>query len=621
MKPLQKKPLHKKIQQVLDRVRERSAASRSAYLADIKAMHIAPDSDRRSVSCSNMAHVAAAAGQDQDELLSQSEALKPNIAIITAYNDMLSAHQPFENYPALIRAAAREAGATAQVAGGVPAMCDGVTQGRPGMELSLFSRDIIAMSTAVGLSHNVYDAALCLGVCDKIVPGLVMGALSFGHLPVIFVPAGPMESGLPNAEKAQIRKAFARGEIGRAELLKAESAAYHAAGTCTFYGTANSNQMLMEIMGLHLPGSAFVHPHSDLRHAMTAKAVHQAVAIHRRSGQPRPLGQILDERSFINAIVGLHATGGSTNHTLHLPAMAAAAGIDLRWEDFADLSDIIPLLARVYPNGKADVNQFHAAGGIGFVMRTLLEEGLLDGSAASIYGENIEDCAVEPILAGNDIAWRAAPEMSADEEILRPAIRPHAKTGGLKMLSGNMGRAVIKISAVEESRHIIKAPAVVFENEADVKQAFAEGRLDKDCIVVVRAQGPRACGMPELHSLTPLLSTLQDKGFKVALVTDGRMSGASGNVPAAIHLCPEAVAGGPIGQIAEGDIITLDAVTGALSVDADLSARPPKTDFVLNKSGFGRGLMAAMRNSAGDAEQGGGVTLLGQMPSQNAGEV
>ena len=610
------KPLHKKIAQVTERVRERSAASRSAYLADIEKMHIAPDSDRRSVACSNMAHVAAAAGPDQDELLSQSESLKPNIAVITAYNDMLSAHQPFENYPALIRAAAREAGATAQVAGGVPAMCDGVTQGRPGMELSLLSRDIIAMSTAVGLSHNVYDAALCLGVCDKIVPGLVMGALSFGHLPVIFVPAGPMESGLPNAEKAQIRKAFARGEIDRAALLKAESAAYHAAGTCTFYGTANSNQMLMEIMGLHLPGSAFVHPHSDLRHAMTTKTVHQAVAINRRSDNPRPLGKLLDERSFINAIIGLHATGGSTNHTLHLPAMAAAAGIDLRWEDFAELSEIIPLLARVYPNGKADVNQFHAAGGIGFVMRTLLEEGLLDGSAASIYGDNLADCAVEPILSGNDISWRAAAETSADDDILRPASRPHAKNGGLKMLSGNMGRAVIKISAVDESRHIISAPAAVFENEASVKEAFADGVLNRDCIVVVRAQGPRACGMPELHSLTPLLSTLQDKGFKVALVTDGRMSGASGNVPAAIHLCPEAVAGGPIAQIADGDIITLDAVSGELRVDADLTARPVKTDFVLNTSGFGRPLMAGMRQQAGDAEQGGGVCVLNHMTGE-----
>ena len=430
------KPLHTKIARVLERVQERSASTRAAYLADIEAMDAAADSDRAAIGCSNMAHVAAAGGQDKDALLGQEGAPKPNIAIITAYNDMLSAHQPFENYPALIRASAREVGATAQVAGGVPAMCDGVTQGRPGMELSLPSRDIIAMATAVGLSHNVYDAALCLGVCDKIVPGLVMGALAFGHLPVIFVPAGPMESGLPNAEKAQIRKQFAKGEVDRATLLKAESAAYHSAGTCTFYGTANSNQMLMEIMGLHLPGAAFQHPHSDLRHAMTSKAVHQAVAIHRRSDNPRPLGKLLDARSFINAIIGLHATGGSTNHTLHLPAMAAAAGIDLRWEDFADLSEIIPLLARVYPNGTADVNQFHAAGGVGFVMRALMEDGLLDGSAASVFGDNLADCLVEPILSGNDIAWRDAPDVSADEEILRPPARPHAPKWRVESFGG-----------------------------------------------------------------------------------------------------------------------------------------------------------------------------------------
>ena len=618
------KPLHTKIARVLGRVQERSASSRAAYLADIEAMDAAADSDRGAIGCSNMAHVAAAGGQDKDALLGheggqaggQESAPKPNIAIITAYNDMLSAHQPFESYPALIRASAREVGATAQVAGGVPAMCDGVTQGRPGMELSLPSRDIIAMATAVGLSHNVYDAALCLGVCDKIVPGLVMGALAFGHLPVIFVPAGPMESGLPNADKAQIRKQFAKGEVDRATLLEAESAAYHSAGTCTFYGTANSNQMLMEIMGLHLPGAAFQHPHSDLRHAMTSKAVHQAVAIHRRSDNPRPLGKLLDARSFINAIIGLHATGGSTNHTLHLPAMAAAAGIDLRWEDFADLSEIIPLLARVYPNGTADVNQFHAAGGVGFVMRALMEDGLLDGSAASVFGENLADCLVEPMLSGNDIAWRDAPDASADEAILRPPSRPHAPSGGLKVLAGNLGRAVIKISAVEASRHRITAPACVFDNEAGVKEAYKNGALEKDCVIVVRGQGPRACGMPELHSLTPLLSTLQDKGFKVALVTDGRMSGASGVVPAAIHLCPESVAGGAIGQIVDGDMITLDAVSGRLNVDADLSARPTNTNSNSNNWGFARPLMRGMRQQASDAESGGGVNILRQMAGE-----
>ena len=605
--------LHPLIAEITDRIRDRSASTRQGYLAQMAQMANDSDSDRGSVSCSNMAHVAAAAGEFQDDILGVGTTQKPNIGIISAYNDMLSAHQPFEHYPALLRAAAKNYGATSQVAGCVPAMCDGVTQGRPGMELSLFSRDVIAMSTAIGLSHNVYDGVICLGVCDKIIPGLVMGALSHGHLPCIFLPAGPMESGLPNQQKAQIRKAFARGEVGRDELLAAEKAAYHSAGTCTFYGTANSNQMLMEIMGLHMPSSAFIHPHSDLRHALISATMQHMIEISRKASAPKPLYQLVDERSFVNAIIGLLATGGSTNHTLHLPAMAAAAGIILSWEDFADLSDIIPLLARVYPNGSADVNQFHAAGSIGFVMRNLLEEGLLDGSAASIYGDNLADCAVEPFLSGNDIAFQPAPSQSADEDILRPASRPHAKNGGLKMLSGNLGRAVIKISAVEESRHIISAPAIVFENEAGVKDAFAAGKLDRDCIVVVRAQGPRACGMPELHSLTPLLATLQDKGYHVALVTDGRMSGASGSVPAAIHLCPEALAGGPIAQIEDGDIITLDAVSGQLSVVADLSQRPLKTDFVLDNSGFGRPLLAGMRAQAGDAEQGGGVTLLGHM--------
>jgi len=489
-------------------------------------------------------------------------------------------------------------------------MCDGVTQGRPGMELSLFSRDIIALSATIGLSHNVYDGALCLGICDKIVPGLVMGALAFGHLPFIFVPAGPMESGLPNEEKAQIRKAFARGEIGRDALLKAEIGAYHSAGTCTFYGTANSNQMLMEIMGLHLPGAAFIHPHSDLRHALSIKAMHQVIEINRRRPAARPIGRMLDERSFVNAIIGLHATGGSTNHTLHLPAMAAAAGIDLRWEDFADLSETIPLLTRIYPNGKADVNHFHAAGGMGFVIQTLLDEGLLDGTAATVWGDGLKDYGQAPFLEDNQLVWRPAPEKSADENILRPAADPHAPTGGLKMLSGNIGRAVIKISAVSPERHIISAPAIIFENEADVKKAFNEGKLNQDCVVVVRAQGPRACGMPELHSLTPLLGTVQDKGYKIALVTDGRMSGASGSVPAAIHLCPEAIAGGPISQICDGDIITLDATTGRLDCASDLSSRPKKTDYDLPTKAFGRPITAPLREQAADAEKGGGLYVI-----------
>ena len=602
--------IHEQLEEVTERIRKRSRASRAAYLDQIAEMAASADTDRRQVSCSNMAHVAAAAGEDQSDILSQSGPLKPNIAIVTAYNDMLSAHQPYESFPQLIKAAARQVGATAQVAGGVPAMCDGVTQGRPGMELSLFSRDIIALSTGVALSHNVYDAALCLGVCDKIVPGLVMGALSFGHLPVIFVPAGPMSSGLPNADKADIRKAFARGEVGRDELLQAESAAYHGPGTCTFYGTANSNQMLMEVMGLHLPGAAFVHPHDDLRHALTVAATHRAAEISLRSAAPRPIGRCLDERSFVNAIVGLHATGGSTNHTLHLPAMAAAGGIDLRWQDFADLSDIVPLLARVYPNGQADVNQFHAAGGMGFVMRELLGAGLLHGDAATVWGRTLSDYAVEPKLGRDGLVFTPAPEASQDEMIVRPVSAPHALTGGLKMLDGNLGRSVIKISAVAEHRHKIDAPAMVFETEAEVKAAFAEGRLDKDCIVVVRGQGPQACGMPELHSLTPLLATLQDRGFAVALVTDGRMSGASGTVPAAIHLCPEAVKGGPIGRLRDGDPLSLDAVAGTLSCAADLSGRPPFAPNHLPQAGFGRGLTALMRARACDAEQGAGLSLL-----------
>ena len=535
--------LHDRIAAVTERIRKRSRDLRRAYLEDIAAMEESPDSDRRSVSCSNMAHAAAAAGPDQASVLGSGDSLAPNIGIITAYNDMLSAHQPFESYPQVIRAAARAAGGTAQVAGGVPAMCDGVTQGRPGMELSLMSRDVIAMATAVGLSHGVYDAALCLGVCDKIVPGLVIGALSFGHLPVIFVPAGPMTSGLPNAEKAAVRKAFARGEATRADLLKSEVAAYHGPGTCTFYGTANSNQMLMEVMGLHLPGAAFVNPHDDLRHALTVAATERAIAIARRGSTPRPIGRMLDERSFVNAIVGLHATGGSTNHTLHLPAMAAAAGITLTWQDFADLSEVTPLLARVYPNGQADVNHFHPPRRHRLCHRRASWRGPSGRQRRRLSGDSLADYACEPVLSDNGLVWRDAPAASLDTDILRPADDPHAPNGGLRMLDGSLGKAVIKISAVAEER-LIEAPAAVFEDEAAVKAAYAAGTLDRDVVVVVRGQGPQATGMPELHSLTPMLSNLQDKGHAVALVTDGRMSGASGNVPAAIHVMPEAVAGG-----------------------------------------------------------------------------
>ena len=603
--------LHPVVAAVTDRIRERSQKTRAAYLAAVTEMAQSSDQDRGQIGCSNLAHAGAAAGQDQDDVTGLAGSGKQNIAIVSAYNDMLSAHQPFETYPQMIRAAARQFGATAQMAGGVPAMCDGVTQGRPGMELSLASRDVIAMSAAVALSHGVYDGALYLGVCDKIIPGLVMGALSHGHVPAIFVPAGPMPSGLPNEEKAAIRKAFAKGEVGRDALLKAEMAAYHSAGTCTFYGTANSNQMLMEIMGLHLPGGTFVNPHEDLRHALTVAAVEQIIKIGRGSDDVRPIGQVLDERSFVNAIIGLHATGGSTNHTLHLPAMAAAAGIHITWDDFDDLSGVTPLMARLYPNGSADVNHFHAAGGMGFIISELEAAGLLHGDAQTIFGKTLSDYKVEPQLEAQSISWRPASDKSHDLAILRPVSQPHANTGGLKMLSGNVGRAVMKISAVDASRHKITCPVAVFETEAAVKAAFQNDELNRDVIVVVRGQGPAATGMPELHSLTPLLSILQDKGYVVGLLTDGRMSGASGKVPAAIHVTPEALKGGAIGQLVDGDMVTIDAVSGVISTTADLASRDPYKPSSLPGAGFGRELFASYRHAAASAEQGGGVDLLG----------
>ena len=594
------------VKDVIATIEHRSKTTRRHYLERVARMEADPDSNRGMMSCSNLAHTAAGALDDQADLL---DGRKPHIGIITAYNDMLSAHQPYEGFPAILKAAIRQAGGTAQVSAGVPAMCDGVTQGRPGMELSLASRDVIALATSVGLSHGVYDAALCLGVCDKIVPGLVIGALSHGHVPVIMVPAGPMYSGLPNAEKAARRKAFARGEIDRTELLKAEAESYHGPGTCTFYGTANSNQMLMEVMGLHLPGAAFEHPHSDLRHALNVETGTRAVAISRRGEQPRPIGRMLNANSFVNAIVGLHATGGSTNHTLHLPAMAAAAGIDLRWDDFARLSEVVPLLTRIYPNGNSDVNHFHAAGGMGFVMRELLAAGLLDGSAMTVWGGSLNDYAVEPTLTTDGVVFRPAPEASLDTTILRPVADPHQANGGLAMLAGNIGRAVIKVSAVDPAHHTIMAPAAVFDHEADVKAAIASGQLDHDVAVVVRNQGPQANGMPELHSLTPMLSNLQDQGFSVMLITDGRMSGASGRVPAAIHVTPEAVNGGAIGRIRDGDMITLDVGAGALSVDADLDGRPA-CEASSPEGGFGRELFSDMRDQAASAEAGGGINLL-----------
>lgn len=601
--------LHSRIIEITNRIRERSVNSRNKYLRNIESMEENIDTNRGSISCSNMAHAAAAAPSGDKESILMD--YKPNIGIVSSYNDMLSAHKPLEHFPKVIKAAASQFGATAQVAGLVPAMCDGVTQGRPGMELSLMSRDVIAMSTAVSLSHGVYDAALCLGVCDKIVPGLLIGSLSFGHLPVIFVPAGPMSTGISNEEKNLVREAFAKGEATRDELLKAEISAYHGEGTCTFFGTANSNQMLMEVMGLHIPGSAFVHPHSDLRHAYNVVATQQAISISRKGNDIRPIGRIIDERSCVNAIVGLHATGGSTNHTLHLPAIAAAAGIKLLWEDFSDLSEITPLLARVYPNGKADVNQFHAAGGMSFVIGELLDAGLLDGTAKTVWGENLFDYVSEATLKNSKLIWNKAKSKSFDNSILRSVKNPHQKNGGLKMLKGNVGKAVIKISAVSIDHQIIKAPAMVFDNQFDVKKAYDKGLLNRDVIIVVRLQGPKANGMPELHALTPILSNIQDLGFKVGLLTDGRMSGASGKVPAAIHVTPEALDNGVIGLIEDGDEIEINAVLGTINLNENFSGRElTLSDNNNASSNFGRNLFSLLRHNASNAENGAGLDLI-----------
>ena len=601
--------LHPTILNVTKRIIERSKLTRQNYLNNIQAMEKDIDNDRSQVSCSNMAHAAAAAPIDEQSSILMNS--KPNIGIVSAYNDMLSAHKPLEHFPKIIKAAANKFGATAQMAGAVPAMCDGVTQGRPGMELSLMSRDVIAMSTAVALSHGVYDAALCLGVCDKIVPGLVIGSLSFGHLPINFVPAGPMSTGIPNEEKNRIRNEFAKGKATREELLKVEIAAYHGEGTCTFYGTANSNQMLMEIMGLHLPGSAFVHPHSDLRNAYNVAATQQAILISRKGNDIRPIGKIIDERSFVNAIIGLLATGGSTNHTLHLPAMAAAAGIKLLWEDFADLSEVIPLLARVYPNGSADVNQFHAAGGMSFIIGELLDAGLLDGTAKTVWGKNIFNYISEATLGKSELLWKKTKSKSYDNKILKYVKKPHQKNGGLKILKGNIGKGVIKISAVDFENQKIKAPAMVFNNQTDVKKAYEKGLLNKDVVVVVRFQGPKANGMPELHALTPILSNIQDLGFKVALLTDGRMSGASGKVPAAIHVIPEALDNGIIGKILDGDIIDIDAASGRIEVNETVAKRDIKVPSKYNQNNtFGRNLFSLLRQNASSAENGAGLDII-----------
>jgi phosphogluconate dehydratase len=604
-------PLHSRIRDVTERIRERSRASREEYLARTRASHEAI-ATRSRLSCTNLAHgFAASTTQDKDALKGMQW---PNLAIVTSYNDMLSAHQPFERFPGLIRVAAREVGATAQVAGGVPAMCDGVTQGQTGMELSLFSRDVIAMSTAIALSHNMFDATLCLGVCDKIVPGLLIGALTFGHLPTVFVPGGPMPSGVANQDKARIRKLYAEGKASRAELLESECGSYHSAGTCTFYGTANSNQMLMEVMGLHLPGSAFIPPNTPLRDALTAAATRRAAAITSLGSEYLPLADIVDERCIVNAIVGLHATGGSTNHTLHIVAIAQAAGVLVNWDDFSDLSDVVPLLARIYPNGGADVNHFHAAGGMGYLIGQLLGAGFLHEDVVTISGKGLSAYAREPYFAADgSVAWRDSPEASGDTSVLRPASDPFSADGGLKVVRGNLGRAVVKVSSVKSQCRVIEAPAAVFDTQEAVTEAFKAGSLTRDVVVVVRYQGPRANGMPELHKLTPALASLQDKGFKVALITDGRMSGASGAVPAAIHITPECASGGALAKVRDGDVIRLDCNTGVLEarVPAEIwNARElAPADLRHNDSGTGRELFKLFRTHAAGAEQGGGLLL------------
>jgi phosphogluconate dehydratase len=600
-------PLHPTIAAVTDRIRARSEGPRRRYL-DTMARAAADGPRRAHLTCGNQAHAYAAMGDDKDALAATSAG---NIGIITAYNDMLSAHQPFETYPDKIRAAARAAGGTAQVAGGVPAMCDGVTQGQTGMELSLFSRDVIALAAGVGLSHNVFDSAVYLGVCDKIVPGLVIAAATFGYIPGVFVPAGPMTSGLPNDEKGKIRQQFASGEIGRDALMAAEMASYHGPGTCTFYGTANTNQMLMEFMGLHMPGASFVNPGTPLREALTVAATERALAISALGNAYTPVCDVLDERAFVNGLVGLMATGGSTNLVIHLPAMARAAGVILDLQDFSDISSVTPLMAKVYPNGLADVNHFHAAGGLAYMIGELLDAGLLHDDTTTIAGKGLEHYTREPKLAESGVTYAEGPKTSANDRILRPASDPFQKSGGLIQLSGNLGRGVIKTSAVATERHIVEAPARIFQTQEAVKDAFKAGEFTADTIIVVRFQGPKSNGMPELHSLTPVLAVLQDRGLKVALVTDGRMSGASGKVPSAIHVSPEAADGGPISLIRDGDVIRIDATKGTIEVlGVDLATRTPATaDLTGNGTGVGRELFEIFRRSVGPSADGAGVVV------------
>ncbi|MDQ0464842.1 phosphogluconate dehydratase [Caulobacter ginsengisoli] len=596
-------PVTAAIAEVTARIAERSRETRAAYLARIDDARQS-DPGRAKLSCANWAHAFAAS--PVGDRVRAMDPNAPNLAIVSAYNDMLSAHQPLERYPDLIRAAARAAGATAQFAGGVPAMCDGVTQGRPGMELSLFSREVIAMATAVALTHDAFDGALMLGVCDKIVPGLAIGALAFGHLPAIFVPAGPMTSGLPNKQKAKVRALYAEGKVGRDELLAAEQASYHGPGTCTFYGTANSNQMLMEMMGLHLPGSAFIHPNTPLRDALVGAAARRCAAIGPRSNDWIPVGHVYDEKAVVNGVVGLMATGGSTNHCLHLVAMAAAAGIHLALEDLDAISKVVPLMARVYPNGSADVNQFHAAGGMAFVVRELLAAGLAHDDVLTVAGRGLGHYAKEPFLDGETLTWRDGATESGDTDILRPVSDPFEPDGGIRLLDGALGRAVMKISAVAADQQQITAPAAVFDSQDALMEAFKSGGLDRDVIAVVRFQGPKANGMPELHNLSPPLSVLQDRGYRVALVTDGRMSGASGKVASAIHVTPEAADGGALAYVRDGDVIRLDPHAGVLEIQADLKGREPAPAPSAG-SGYGRELFAPFRALVGAADRGASV--------------
>ncbi|MBC2667115.1 phosphogluconate dehydratase [Novosphingobium flavum] len=601
--------LHPVVERVTARIIEKSKPGRSAYLA-LMEEEAGKHGDRNFLPCSNFAHGFAAAEGDKAAI---STHRGPNIGIITAYNDMLSAHQPYGRYPEAMKLYAREVGATAQVAGGVPAMCDGVTQGLPGMELSLFSRDTIALSAAVGLTHAMFDGVALLGICDKIVPGLVIGALRFGHLPAIFVPSGPMPTGLGNREKQKVRQLYAEGKATRADLLESESKSYHAPGTCTFYGTANSNQMMMELMGLHIPGAAFVPPNTPLRSALTRAAVHRLAEIGRDGNDYRPMCRVVDEKAIVNAAVGLLATGGSTNHAIHIPAMARAAGITIDWQDIDELSAVVPLLTRVYPNGAGDVNHFHAAGGIGYVVRELLSAGLAHGDTLTVAAHGMAAYGQEPFLDHEELAWRPVPHESGDDTMLRPATHPFLPDGGMRLVQGNLGRATFKTSAVDEARWTIEAPARVFSDQESVSAAFKAGELDRDVVVVVRFQGPRANGMPELHKLTPPLGVLQDRGYKVALVTDGRMSGASGKVPAAIHVTPEALpdaAGnaGPLAFVEDGDIVRLCARTGTLEVLADLSGRTAAKAPGAG-SGMGRELFAMFRAGADGAERGGSAML------------